>query len=1130
MRSILFLSIMLSIAFAGELVGAEPGRIIEGASPRLEAKESRRIVLEAGQTRIELGRTFIIPGSDSVTINGTPLERGEGYRINTLKGTIALVDPAAGGEVLEIRFSRYPLSFSPLFASRIPEGEAPVPFSRPGAQMMEEEKRPESRFKLRFSGSKTVGASAGTGKGLGIEQNLKVSVSGKIAEDLEISAFLTDDDLRVQPEGNTEELRHLEKVYVQIKSRHSEVQLGDFDSGLDWSSFASFRRELRGGVARVTLGDRTALAGGGMAKGRFRTASFFGIEGVQGPYELLSARRFNGVVILPGSETVFFDGRVLRRGSENGYTIDYNRGTVTFTERIPVTDDSEIVIDFQVSEDNYDRSSLMGGLSTPLISRDLQLRAFFFQESDNPDKPITGELSDEDRRVLEEAGDDPLEAIASGVHEVDVGQGDYVLVSSDSMPDHFVFVEEDGNYRLDFFEVGAGRGDYAPDGYSTRGVLKYAYTGEGGGDYIIGRLLPLPQRKRLFTIGLTAERGLFFANAEGNVSLYDENISSDLDDGDNSGHAVEIEGGLRDVSLPGSKLTVAGSFSSLDSRFAPPDKPRESYFYRNWNLVDVPFDGQERISGLRFELSGERPWALAGSHEYLSRDTLTARKSSMDASIGDTSDRGLGIRAFESEVGQQRDRRFLGAEGAYALWRLVPGVRYETERYRAFEPAAPDTGRSYQQGAIAIGTRNTGPFRGKLSMSRRDTDQLSGDGLAWLDARENDEIRFEGSYSASGRIVDLSLTHRKTVDESAGSSSTNDLARFRYRDVWESIEMASDIGYRITSGVERRREKTVIFVGENQGDYDSEGREVGQNRGDYMVLYLPSQELEPLRSVELSWRLSFGGGVRGVRAAVRNDGIMGKIRRNVSCDNFVSVVEKSRTDELFELYTLQPSILQRNGVTIYGLNSLRSEWNLLGDVKKVNIRLVYTREDEEDNRSEDTPIDRKNSGVTARIETAPLEKLTLTTEGGTSWKKREAPGVSEQNYRVESIFAAQTLNYRLGPSARVSIEMGAEKRQDEVSRAEQISYRATPSFTAAVGKGVNITAFVRITFTDSKEDEGKPLFFLEEGWREDWSLIGNYRIMKHISFGLNYTGRREKDFLGEVTTIHDLKIESRAYF
>ena len=105
-----------------------------------------------------------------------------------------------------------------------------------------------------------------------------------------------------------------------------------------------------------------------------------------------------------------------------------------------------------------------------------------------------------------------------------------------------------------------------------------------------------------------------------------------------------------------------------------------------------------------------------------------------------------------------------------------------------------------------------------------------------------------------------------------------------------------------------------------------------------------------------------------------------------------------------------------------------------------------------------------------------------------------------------------------------------ERRQDEISLAEQVSYKAAPSVMAAVGNNFNLTSLVRFTYTDSRRDEGKPLFFLEEGWREDWSVLANYRVTQRVSFGINYTGRRGKDFLGEVETIHDFKAESRAYF
>ena len=56
------------------------------------------------------------------------------------------------------------------------------------------------------------------------------------------------------------------------------------------------------------------------------------------------------------------------------------------------------------------------------------------------------------------------------------------------------------------------------------------------------------------------------------------------------------------------------------------------------------------------------------------------------------------------------------------------------------------------------------------------------------------------------------------------------------------------------------------------------------------------------------------------------------------------------------------------------------------------------------------------------------------------------------------------------------------------------------------------------------------VFFLEQGLREDWTVVGQYRFTKFISFGINYTGHRETDFTGEVRTVHAFKLESRAYF
>jgi hypothetical protein len=1113
----------------GALAASEPS----GATAfRDRPKESRTFILDAGQTRVDLGRPFIVPGSDSITVDGRPLERGNDYRINTLRGSIVLVEKPSGGERLIVRFARYPLPFAPVFASHIAAGEAPLPLEPiVPTRKAREGRRGGEPYQLRLSGSKTVGINIGSNRDLGLDQSLRVTMVGKVAKDLEVNAFLTDDNLPVQPEGNTEELKYLDRVFVQVKAKHTEVQLGDFTSELSWSQFSSFHRELRGVSANVNAQGESFFAGGGVAKGRFKTASFTGSEGVQGPYELLPARRFNSIVILPGTERVYFNGRLLKRGSENEYVIDYNRGTVTFMERVPVTKDSEIVIDYETSEDNYQRSTVTAGWTSPRYGGALSLRAFLFQESDDTGQPVFGPLDASLVSVLEAAGDDPSKAYTSGIEQVGEGKGDYRLVPADTLPAHFEFVGSgSGDYRLEFYEAGTLKGDYLVDGFSSSGYVKYRYAGEGKGDFRLGRFLPLPERTRLFSLGASGAKGILFFDAEGNVSIHDRNLFSTLDDGDNADQAMRFTGGLKEVAIPGAHLSLSGEFSTLGDRFTSPDKPRESYFYRDWGLESVPLSGREDIGGGRLALVGTRAWNVAASYLSLSRgDSISADKVDMSGQLGDMQTRGLMFKGFRSSSGSERERRFIQGGGVCSFWHLVPRLTLESERYRALRSAAPDTGRYYRQGVFSIAGRDIGDYRAGLSLTRRLTDDIDSSLVSWNRSRESDEISFDGGLSEGNRIFELLATHRLDRDVRFDETSRYNLVRFRGRDSWEAAGIAADVSYRVSSAQERTRERTIIFVGENQGDYDKEGREVGQKRGDYMLLYIPGGDMEPVRTVELSTQVSAGAGVRGI-GGENDGGIFGRLRREVSLDHFFSVLEKSRTNDLLGLYLLKPSLLQRNDLTVYGVNKLREECTLFNSSRVFKLRLSYSREDEEDNRLQSSSAEAFTREVRVRVESAPWEALAISWEALTGLRKRDATGLSEQNYRVETNSLAQILSYRFNPSTRLSFELGAERRTDGVSSAKQVSYMATPSLNASIGERLNVASFLKFTYTDVQSGPAKPLFFLEEGLREDWSAMGQYRFSRNVSFGLNYTGRREKDYLGEVRTVHDLKMESRAYF
>ena len=1126
-------AVLLTFLTAGPLSAGEEGNLRMMAPVRDHYVESRRIALTEGQTRIDLGVSFIIAGSDSVTLDGLTLQRETDYRINILKGTLILVEPPAGGEVLEVLWKRYPFAFAPVFASRFPGERPPYKVTMPAVSPGDpEEKKEVNPYKLRLSGNKTVGFSVGSGKDLGIDQSFKVTMMGKLAKDLEVRAYLSDDNLPVQPQGNTEELKHLDKVAVQVKSRHTETNFGDFVSGQDWSTFSRFKRELRGASVKVNAWNQELFAGGGITKGRFQRAKFFGIEGVQGPYELLEARRFNGVIILPGTEAVYLDGRRMQRGSENHYVIDYGRGTITFTERVTITTDSEIIVDYQSGEDGYGRTTLTGGWTSPLPGGVATLKGFYFRESDDPDDLVRGVMTDEDREILAGAGDDPAKAVASGITPVENASDAYVLVPADTVPEHFEFVEEGGDFLVDFYDAGEGRGDYVTDGFTKRGEVRYRYAGAGGGNYLTGRPLPLPERKEVFSLGFDAARGSYFLSAEGNLSFFDANVLSGAGDGDNHGGALRFNAGVKDLAVGASRLSLLAEYSSLEERYRAPDETREAYFYRNWNLTDVPLAGTEKISGLTLNWEGEKLWKLGGSYNRLQRTGGPgARKTEASLAIGDRADRGLEVAGYDSKNDLGRDRKYLHAEGAFGFWELLPRVVFDTEMYRSFNEEAPDTGRFYYQNIFSLSKRKTGSFRGTLSYTMRNTDRMEAEGGEWFRARENDEIRLDGGYTSGESIVEVIASRRSSRYEETGETARHDLGRLRYRDAWWAGAVTNDISYRISSGVDRKLEKAVVYVGENQGDYDEEGNEVGQNRGDYTIIFLPAEDAVPVRTVELSWRLSIGSGVRGLSLIPSADtGLWQWIRRNISVDNFFSVVERSRTDELARLYLLDPSIMQRDQWTLFGKNSFRTEWGFLGDVKGYNLRLILFREDEEDNRSEDVSVERYSREIQGRFELIPARSLILTFQGKTSLSSRMVTGAAGQMYRVERLEGSTILAWRLRPAVKLALEGGVEERKDAVSAAEQISLYGTPSIDASIGTKIHLNALLKFTWTDEKASEGKPLFFLEQGLREDWNVVGQYRFTKFISFGINYNGHREKDFKGEVRTVHAFKLESRAYF
>src|SRR5690606_34328620 len=106
-------------------------------------------------------------------------------------------------------------------------------------------------------------------------------------------------------------------------------------------------------------------------------------EGNQGPYRLRGAEGERFIILLAGTERVFLNGKLLQRGLEADYVIDYNAASITFTPAHLINKDSRIVVEFDYTDQSYLRSLYAADLDYKVEKARVYFSFYSDQDSKN---------------------------------------------------------------------------------------------------------------------------------------------------------------------------------------------------------------------------------------------------------------------------------------------------------------------------------------------------------------------------------------------------------------------------------------------------------------------------------------------------------------------------------------------------------------------------------------------------------------------------------------------------------------------------------------------------------------------------------------------------------------------------
>lgn len=515
------------------------------------------------------------------------------YSIDYAKG-IVILDKSLLGDSLKIEYFIHPdLYKESIFSKDTALIRTPFEEHRYYSYTKERREIKKPFDGLNSRGSLVRGIRFGNNQNASVQSSLDLQLTGQLSEEVGINAVISDNNVPIQADGYTQQLKEFDKIYIELFNKNSKIRAGHVDLLQENNFFGNFSQKVTGLQIETELTHandsktRIHLAGS-TTRGEFTTKKFNGQNGNQGPYRLSGNHNELYVIIVSGSEKVYINGIQLTRGEDRDYVINYNTGELTFTTNRLITENDRITVEYLYTNRTYTQILLYGGIEHE--SERFRIAGHFYSNGDSKNNPLNDDLSDSDKQILAEAGNNPDEmyntTAVPTVYDPDKNLYKKTFINGVEIFE-YSNNPDDELYQVSFTHMGSNGGNYIQSNVEVNGkIFEYVppINGIQQGNYEpIRRLVP-PKRLQVYTLNSAyklknnGEIGIDLA-----MSNEDLNLFSNKDNDDNIGLAGRIFG-KKSYKLKHWKIEPQFEASFIQNKFKSIERLRSIEFSRDFNL------------------------------------------------------------------------------------------------------------------------------------------------------------------------------------------------------------------------------------------------------------------------------------------------------------------------------------------------------------------------------------------------------------------------------------------------------------------------------------------------------------------------------------------------------------------